>query len=383
MVSGRLDAWVLTPMREYLVMATTLKQIAANQANSAKSTGPRTDEGKERSRENAIKHGMAGASMVLTADLREEIERRLITMGPTLATGDALGDWFGAQAIMATAKIDQIQAAELNERGRITADAQGEGERWLGDQVTSVLFLSGSVKRRPERAHHELLQTIAGCDWLDHQWLGLLMALDPEISASFRGTPEPGWTEDQRNRALDLAGVSPTNRIAYHARFAKVADSATFAQEQRELIAKARPLARTRDSELRADAQVGINLERHPDLVRIRRYEANAQRDLKTSLAKHAHIVTRLINDAKSCEMMVESSSEAPVEAKIESQPEPPQPENPSPIPIAVPKLKTEEPLSENLRADVPQASATHGPVGNRRLRRAMLARDRKAAARR
>ncbi len=44
---------------------TTKRQIAANRRNAQKSTGPRTEEGKERSSQNAVKHGMTSRRAVL------------------------------------------------------------------------------------------------------------------------------------------------------------------------------------------------------------------------------------------------------------------------------------------------------------------------------
>lgn len=42
----------------------TEKQIAANRRNALKSTGPRTPEGKARSRWNALKHGILAKAVV-------------------------------------------------------------------------------------------------------------------------------------------------------------------------------------------------------------------------------------------------------------------------------------------------------------------------------
>ena len=238
-------------------MATTAKQIAANRLNAAKSTGPRSDAGKEHSRDNALKHGMTGSGLVMPIDLRDEIERRYLTMGPALATGNELGDWFACQAIMTTAKIDKIQAVELDERTRITIDAQNDGGGWKAGELTAVLFTTDRLKRRPEQALAELLQTVAGCDWLDAEWRGLLMWLDPAVPASFRGTAEPGWDQDRRNRALDLAGVSPMQRLHYHVALSNIDDAHAFVQTKRDEIAKARPIAQAQDDNRKTDAQRG------------------------------------------------------------------------------------------------------------------------------
>jgi hypothetical protein len=43
---------------------TSDKQIAANRANARKSTGPTTDEGKQRSRCNAVRHGLTAETVI-------------------------------------------------------------------------------------------------------------------------------------------------------------------------------------------------------------------------------------------------------------------------------------------------------------------------------
>ncbi len=47
----------------------SLKQIAANRRNALKSTGPTTPEGKERSRSNAVRHGLTAETVI--ADLED------------------------------------------------------------------------------------------------------------------------------------------------------------------------------------------------------------------------------------------------------------------------------------------------------------------------
>ena len=55
----------------------TNEQLAANQANSQLSTGPRTEEGKARSSQNSLKHGVFAKTIVLPGESQEEFDALL------------------------------------------------------------------------------------------------------------------------------------------------------------------------------------------------------------------------------------------------------------------------------------------------------------------
>jgi len=47
---------------------TSFRQVAANQRNAQKSTGPKTEEGKRQSRRNAIRHGLCAETVIETVE---------------------------------------------------------------------------------------------------------------------------------------------------------------------------------------------------------------------------------------------------------------------------------------------------------------------------
>jgi hypothetical protein len=96
-------------------------RILANQANAAKSTGPRTPEGKERSRANALKHGMTGEGIVLPNEDAAEVERRLAAFQDELKPTGEVGRALVRRAAVLSVRMDRgvsQETAALSERVR-------------------------------------------------------------------------------------------------------------------------------------------------------------------------------------------------------------------------------------------------------------------------
>jgi hypothetical protein len=47
---------------------TSSRQVAANRRNASKSTGPKTEQGKQRSRSNALRHGLTAETVIDTLE---------------------------------------------------------------------------------------------------------------------------------------------------------------------------------------------------------------------------------------------------------------------------------------------------------------------------
>jgi hypothetical protein len=65
-------------------MSTSPAQLAANAANAQHSTGPRTSEGKNRSSQNASKHGLTAQEVVIAPGEQGEFDRLAADTKPTL-----------------------------------------------------------------------------------------------------------------------------------------------------------------------------------------------------------------------------------------------------------------------------------------------------------
>ena len=107
-------------------MPTSEAQIAANRANSQRSKGPVTSEGKARSRGNALKHGLTGAGVVLPNEDAAEVERRLAAFEDELNPSGEVGRSLARRAALMSVRMDRCvsqETAALSERVR-RADAE-------------------------------------------------------------------------------------------------------------------------------------------------------------------------------------------------------------------------------------------------------------------
>ena len=93
-------------------MPASAARIAANQRNAAKSTGPKTVEGKENSRRNALKHGLTGEGIVLPNEDAAEVERRLAAFQEELQPSGEVGRSLVRRAAVLSVRMDRSVSQE-------------------------------------------------------------------------------------------------------------------------------------------------------------------------------------------------------------------------------------------------------------------------------
>jgi hypothetical protein len=251
---------------------TTLRQIMANQANAARSTGPRTPAGKEQSRRNALKHGLAGAGIVLPDDEAEAVAQRKTEWHSALRPWNQVDEWLADQVVVASVQIDRCRAHETLLRAEL---AERAGTSWDDDRRLAAEVLAAGLSRKPSLVSRQLQQSPQGCDWMIERWEGLGRILEAKGE----------WTGAQKALALDLLGtppelrdgptrldpVAPGDDVRAHRAAVVAGELARLKQARNTVLADL-------DAREQVAAELGMELEPPRPLSLLRRYAADCQR---------------------------------------------------------------------------------------------------------
>ena len=205
--------------------------IAADRAeisrrNGAKSKGPKTPEGKDRSKFNALKHGMRARTIMLPGEDAEVLQIRINTWTDDLQPQSDLERDLIVRAAALSWQLDRADstitarlastirhaapAAALHQQAEAAAlgrllfrDPHGSYREFLCDARPSERicrqFGSSALAADPDHPAtllYELEATPAGCQWLLDQWAELRTLLD-QVQA---------WKWPERLKALRLLG---------------------------------------------------------------------------------------------------------------------------------------------------------------------------------
>ncbi|HEV3164101.1 MAG TPA: hypothetical protein VGZ22_08720 [Isosphaeraceae bacterium] len=168
----------------------------ANQRNALKSTGPKTVEGKAKSRQNSLKHGLTGAGVVQSENDRRAIKERVAAWNAKFAPIDSTEACLVARAATASIRLERCVDAELAD---LASRRRRASQRWEARQRKVVSGLLRRMESDPLEVVRELQTLTTGCDWLLGQW----QRLDNTLES--RG----GWSIDEAEHVLRLLGHEP------------------------------------------------------------------------------------------------------------------------------------------------------------------------------
>src|SRR5262245_39766107 len=94
-------------------MVVSAAKLEANRRNAQKSTGPRTPEGKERARFNALRHGLRAQSLVLPHEDQQALEDRLAAWTSSLSPQDELEQRAVDDAVAYSWQQDRARRAQV------------------------------------------------------------------------------------------------------------------------------------------------------------------------------------------------------------------------------------------------------------------------------
>ena len=179
-------------------MTCSLARLAANQRNAQRSTGPRTPEGKVRSRANALKHGMTGEGIVLSSEDAALVDARAATLEAEMKPSGEMGRILLRRIAVCSNRLDKCERQEAAMTAQRVRDAERDRDDARRIEVNAI---SAILSRDPDRAVKRLMERPEGIDLMIQMWLVLRgWLVQPR---------RYDWTDRETRRVDHLLGRHP------------------------------------------------------------------------------------------------------------------------------------------------------------------------------
>ncbi|WZP00626.1 hypothetical protein EP7_002275 [Isosphaeraceae bacterium EP7] len=253
------------------------KRIDANRRNALRSTGPKTTEGKEKSRRNSLVHGMAGEGVVLPKSQTEMVHERGQEWYSALNPSDDFERGLLKIIAVESVRMAHFQGEESEAR---KARARRATICWADERKAEIAEVALALPGRPEVVAGRLSICAPGCDWMIERWRALGHALDTAGE----------WTDEQAGMALDLLGLDSAVRELLSP--LEPADGISSLEHRQALVdeqlerllgLKAAGLDEIEENEREAAAN-GLTAGDDRAMKLLRRYEAASFRRMKWAL---------------------------------------------------------------------------------------------------
>ena len=166
---------------------------AINRRNAAKSTGPKTPEGKARARANAVKHGLRAETLALACEDAAEVAARAETWNDYYQPASPAAQHLVNECVRATLFADRCHRYHDAALAQQVRAARDDWSRRRAEEVAQAIAL---LKTDPAVAVRQLMSTSDGCAYLVARWEQLAESL------AVKGW----WVEVELAEALALQG---------------------------------------------------------------------------------------------------------------------------------------------------------------------------------
>ncbi|WP_145276828.1 hypothetical protein [Tautonia plasticadhaerens] len=193
-------------------------QAEANRRNALKSTGPKTAEGKERSRRNAMRHGFAAEALVPEQD-RGALDAAVARWRKEAGPDNVVEEHLVLRAAVNSVTLRRIERAKEATREETAREAVRRWEEKLRHRARKKAQM---LTFDPSNVVMDLESTAFGCEWMIRQWQQLEAPLRIGASWDFKairkaqnllglpdGQPGPAAEESVRLLWLLAAAAMP------------------------------------------------------------------------------------------------------------------------------------------------------------------------------